>query len=1010
MRCKPDSCSGCSLHDHGTDFSAVEGTGSSGVMLVGEASGANEQREQLPFRPYAPAGAVLQRCLTRMGLDRKQFSITNVIRCRPRRDFLENAPWEYSAISQCRSNLDEAIRSRRPRIIVALGGVAARELTGEAGEARGVTHLAGYVLPEQRSRIPVIVDFHPSFLRRGKASHQGVFSRVILRAVNIAKGADREWIWGVDPGQQCTWNGLQYWTKPTLDQILSVRNYLRDNPAIVLAKDLETSESHSLDEDARDGFSDTQVRLFQLSYQPGTGIAIPYEEAFIPLIWDLIHLPNKYYGHNWDNFDHKVLRAAAAREGRAYHPSRCYDTLDMFHHWQPDLPAHLQFASSFVNFPFPWKHLAATDIEFYGICDVDSDLRLGVFLEAALKRDGIWGRGEEYDLTLGYTGQVREVRPVLAAMEDRGMPIDDAERIALGAEFDIAQAKLGVEIAALASAECQRVHPKEGYKGVPPEVKKSDAVLWGGAVAPFKMEGRFQDPPTKDKKGNIEEGEWYHYELRNFSEKCSKQDNAESISSDPSASTTHSRWCRVYDFNPNSSQQLLQYMKSKNHPVPKTKEEDFEGNQKSTTAAKELQRLAVKTGDEFYLKVISYRGFTKLKGTYVEGFKPGADGHVHTTFTFDTAIGQLSSRNPNCQNFTKMKPTPKLAKAMRKMVAAKSGKIITEWDYKSCHALTLGYLAGSRNYMRMARLDIHSYVAGHFLGLWNAKEIIRESDDELRARFKWLKSDEERKRVRDDQAKHAILGIGNGLKYRGLYERYMEQFPTRACHACAASGKVPGLRGMKNCPQCNGSGKQSGISIAQEVLDICEALFSEVFAWQRDRQREAHDKQCLRSEFGHIRRFYEVFRWDHRKSAWGHGDQAEEAIAFWLANIAFAHIREALKELHRRGLAEKYGLFNNVHDSFMFHFDERLLEEHRQEVAPVLLAPSTILRDSRVAPGGLVVDVEAAWGKNWAEMQDLAVPRPQATLDAIAGVSVDASAAPDVATITQALEASHASA
>ena len=32
----------------------------------------------------------------------------------------------------------------------------------------------------------------------------------------------------------------------------------------------------------------------------------------------------------------------------------------MFHHWQPDLPAHLQFAASFIRFPFPWKHLTAT--------------------------------------------------------------------------------------------------------------------------------------------------------------------------------------------------------------------------------------------------------------------------------------------------------------------------------------------------------------------------------------------------------------------------------------------------------------------------------------------------------------------------------------------------------------------------------------------------------------------------------------------------------------------------
>jgi len=106
----------------------------------------------------------------------------------------------------------------------------------------------------------------------------------------------------------------------------------------------------------------------------------------------------------------------------------------------------------------------------------------------------------------------------------------------------------------------------------------------------------------------------------------------------------------------------------------------------------------------------------------------------------------------------------------------------------------------------------------------------------LRERFKWLKSDPVRKRVRDDQAKHAILGIGNGLKAKGLYERYMENFPG-----------------------------PDGLKTAKRFLAILEDLFPEVFAWQKRVQKQAHEQQFLKTEFGHIRRFYEVFRWDaHR--------------------------------------------------------------------------------------------------------------------------------------------------
>src|ERR1700744_2852497 len=103
-RCKPASCSGCPLALHGSDFTQPEGTGALGVMLVGEASGENEARDQLPFRPYARAGQILERTLRRLGLSRQQFPLTNVVRCRPRNNWLEGAPYEAEAIAHCQPN------------------------------------------------------------------------------------------------------------------------------------------------------------------------------------------------------------------------------------------------------------------------------------------------------------------------------------------------------------------------------------------------------------------------------------------------------------------------------------------------------------------------------------------------------------------------------------------------------------------------------------------------------------------------------------------------------------------------------------------------------------------------------------------------------------------------------------------------------------------------------------------------------------------------------------------
>jgi DNA polymerase family A len=526
--------------------------------------------------------------------------------------------------------------------------------------------------------------------------------------------------------------------------------------------------------------------------------------------------------------------------------------------------------------------------------------------------------------TRGYMGQVFQVRPILAAMENRGMPIDDSARLALDGEFATAQSELGRELAALAPDAAKRVHPKEGYKGVPPEVKAWMAAN-GVVVAGHPTQQHFMQEQFNDELD--ESGEWYHYEQRPF-----EVPSVDAASGEPVATAT-TCWCRVYDFNPNSSQQLLAYMKSKKHKIPKGKVEDADGNAKDTTAKKELQRLAHRTGDTFYLKVIEYRELSKMRGTYIEGFKPHSDGRVHTTFTFDTGTGQLTSRNPNIQNFPKH---GRLAHAIRGMVRAPDGHVIVEADFKSYHVLTTGFEAESAPYMRMARLDMHSFITGCFLNLWSPR-IMEESDDVLLDKFRWLKSDRDRKRIRDKQAKPAILGIGFGMGARRLYQENLEHF--------------------------------DGEKTAKRLLDMLKAVFPEVFKWQDRIRQLAHQQQYLRSRFGHLRRFYEVFTW--RNGSWSPGDQAEEAVAFLPANHAFGNIRECMKEQRTRGLDERFGLCNNVHDSFVYVFPETMLDEFLATVVPVLTAPSKVLTHPTLAPAGLTVDVEVCAGRTWADMAEI---------------------------------------
>jgi uracil-DNA glycosylase family 4 len=917
MRQKPLSCEGCSCASHGTDFTRVDGTGSLSVMIVAEASGEMEAREGIPLVPYAPAGSVVQRTLTRMGLSRAQFSWTNCLRCRPKNNFLVGSPWEFSALNHCRPNLDVAIAERRPKAILALGDTALRELTGEAGEARGVGHLCGYVLkgpgqhwadsmePPPYRTIPVIPAYHPAFIRRGKAAYQGFFSRNLQRAINVASGKDREWIWDLEEGVR---NGkIAYDTRPSLDDVRGFVDRVESSSQFVLSYDIETFESASLDEDARDGFTDTQIRLIQFSVGAGTGIALPWEGAYRECARRLLHTPNTKCGHNLWLFDNRVLRAAGEREGLDLTPrGTIHDTLQMFHHWQPDLPAHLQFAAQFVQFPFPWKHLAGTDLEFYGCVDVDATLRLYNFLVAMLQKDQIWcGRWSPDGWNDGgYIGQVQQVRPVLAAMEDRGLPVDDAERLKLDGEFDLAQQELNAELQSRVPLEVLGLEPRRGKKG--------------------NYEYGYRKAP-KDLAGLVE---------REFEEATVGMDG------EPTT-VLHRRWCRIVPFNPNSWQQLLKYMDARGHKRPKSKKsENEDGSPKDTTEKKELIRLAQRHSDTFYLKVIEYRELSKARGTYVDGFKPHDDGRVHTTFTFDTGTGQTTSRNPNCQNFPKH---GRLSKQLRKMIAAPDGYELSEWDYKSYHVLTTGFCAEDASYMRMARLDMHSFVAGCFTKDWKP-EIAEEDDASLLDRFAWFKSDSDRKRVRDKQAKPTILGVGFGMGARRLFQENLEHFPNERT--------------------------------AKSFLDLLQHLYPRIFDWQARIRKLAHEQTFLRSPFGHIRRFYEVFVWDHKSGGWKNGDQAEEAVAFLPANYAFGNIRETMKMLDSSGAAARYGLMNTIHDSVMFCYPREMREQHIAEVYPILTAPSKVLIHSTLAPDGLSVDVEANFGANWSQMEAVDVQVP----------------------------------
>jgi len=333
-----------------------EGTGTNGVMILGEAMGEEEAKDSLPFRPHAQAGSVLERAIRRAGFQREQFVLWNVVPTHPPKDYLVGAPYEQAAIEWGQQALLETVARYKPRVILALGAIATRTATGLQGRKLGISNLAGYLLPGRLEGIPVIASFHPSYLRRGKMSHFGLLMNCIKFAVRAARN-------GLRPTEPPLYNPpAGYILHPTEFQAGTFADECEkhDGP---IAYDIETA--YSVDEETAEE-EEGAITSIQFSIAKGTGIYLPYREPYIQLAGRI--LSNSKPKLNWNGwrFDNPVLRGNGLDiKG---------DNLDMmwlWHQLQPDLPRGLQFAAGQMGWPWPWKHLSDANKEFYGIVDVD---------------------------------------------------------------------------------------------------------------------------------------------------------------------------------------------------------------------------------------------------------------------------------------------------------------------------------------------------------------------------------------------------------------------------------------------------------------------------------------------------------------------------------------------------------------------------------------------------------------------------------------------------------------
>jgi uracil-DNA glycosylase len=179
LRARVASCTRCGLCN--TRTQTVFGVGSQRAqwLIVGEAPGAEEDRQGEPF--VGRAGQLLNSMLRAIGLARDEVYIANVLKCRPP----GNRDPTPSEAEQCLPYLEQQIALLRPRLMLAVGRIAAQNLLRTSvpvGGLRRRVHRFG------AAQVPLVVTYHPAYLLRSpgekrKAWEDLQFAREVCASV-----------------------------------------------------------------------------------------------------------------------------------------------------------------------------------------------------------------------------------------------------------------------------------------------------------------------------------------------------------------------------------------------------------------------------------------------------------------------------------------------------------------------------------------------------------------------------------------------------------------------------------------------------------------------------------------------------------------------------------------------------------------------------------------------------------------------------------------------------------
>ena len=732
----PNCNPSCALFSKGTGFALTDGTGSNGVLLLGEALGEAEARMSKPF--CGDAGLMLGQVLHRLGYKREHFLITNRTNCRPPQNWMENAPWESEAVEACRPYFEETLRKNpQIKVLVPMGNSALHYLLGQ----KGIANHHGYVQWHPGYEKWVVPTFHPSYLMRGNWNEIATARFDLQVAVELAQKAK-----SLGPAA-FTRLPTSHLTQPSVTAAWAFACEFRDRwlqePTLPLASDIETPKGSPDEEDAEEDIS-MEVERISFAYQSHRAITMPWEGEYIEIAKWLYALGCTHWLWNGDRFDLPRLK----RQG--IEPEHTVDVQELWHFIYPDLPKKLGYVAPFFTDALPWKHLKGVDEPFYSCEDSSRLWAIGQALVAKVKADGRWESFER---------EILECNKRTAQMSRNGIAIDEPVRVEMVATEEAAAAHVHAEVQDQVPRELKNVHPKTGYKQPSPE---------GRCQGGHKL--RETCPECEATQGwapaHLESEGLRQIEVEEMAVVEGRQQVAKFL-----------RWARVEEFNINSGQQLIRYIEFAlgKSAVPKAKKTG-----KPTVERDQLERLAKKSGDPV-LSLACKASEIQARVSHLNGWAPSADGLVHAVFTNQPATFRLAAKNPNVFNF----PTRSEAMhAMRRMVIPGNGhQWIVSRDYSGIEAIQVGIYAGDPDYERLARFGIHTFMAAK-----KAKLDVESTwpDDQLQAALKEYKKVTQAMRLNGvgSSSLYDAMKRGNHLTNYGgtanmLQASYPDVFPSR---------------------------------------------------------------------------------------------------------------------------------------------------------------------------------------------------------------------------------------